>query len=488
MTVCFCLVIIQLVNVQFLRAPALRASPFNPRNIAKIFNNQRGDIYAANGTLLADSVRATSGQLHYTRQYPQGALFSQIVGYDSSYYGTAGVEYQYNNYLSDHTQAAQNLAQVLGFDTVPTVTDNVTLTVNPTLQKAAQTALGQIVGANKDAAVVAIVPSTGAIVADYSTPTFDPTPLASTNQQVQKEAGFAYFDVKDHEGFYAGVPLATADALFPGSTFKVVTASAVYNLKPSLSNFDFPYASQTSLPNSNKPLQNDGGAVCGGGIDTMLPQSCDPGFGLLGIALGAPTLFQQAELFGYDARPPVDLPNDWVATPYFPPASQLTPPNQSFLAYSAIGQYNDTATALSNAMVAAGIANGGAIMTPHFMEQITDSQGDVVASAKPTVWKQAESSAAASKLVALMHQVVLVGTADGVGFPASLDAAVKTGTAQTGNPQANTDDWMIGFAPASDPQIAVAVVVPYQNFVDTGAGVAGPIMKAMLEAALNPPK
>jgi peptidoglycan glycosyltransferase len=85
-----------------------------------------------------------------------------------------------------------------------------------------------------------------------------------------------------------------------------------------------------------------------------------------------------------------------------------------------------------------------------------------------------------------MRLVVTQGTADGVGFPSSLDAAVKTGTAQTGNASANTDDWMIGFAPANAPRVAVAVVVPYQNFVDTGAGVAGPIMKAMLEAALAP--
>ena len=98
----------------------------------------------------------------------------------------------------------------------------------------------------------------------------------------------------------------------------------------------------------------------------------------------------------------------------------------------------------------------------------------------------ASSPQAAATVASLMKLVVTQGTADKVGFPASLDAAVKTGTAQTGDPSANTDDWMIGFAPANDPQIAVAVVVPYQNFVDTGAGVAGPIMKAMLEAALAP--
>ena len=81
---------------------------------------------------------------------------------------------------------------------------------------------------------------------------------------------------------------------------------------------------------------------------TMLPESCDPGYGLLGIALGAPILSKQAELFGYNSRPPLDLPENWVATPTFPSVTSVSPPNQAFLAYSAIGQYNVKATALSN--------------------------------------------------------------------------------------------------------------------------------------------
>jgi peptidoglycan glycosyltransferase len=105
---------------------------------------------------------------------------------------------------------------------------------------------------------------------------------------------------------------------------------------------------------------------------------------------------------------------------------------------------------------------------------------------KPTKWKQALSPSAAAEVTTLMKQVAISGTAAGVGFSPSLDVAVKTGTAQTGNPQENTDDWMIGFAPANDPTIAVAVVVPLQNFAGTGAGVAGPIMKEILDAALQP--
>ena len=216
----------------------------------------------------------------------------------------------------------------------------------------------------------------------------------------------------------------------------------------------------------------------------MLPQSCDPGYGLLGIALGADILSKQAELFGYNSTPPVDLPKAWVATPSFPSPSSIAPPNQAILAYSAIGQENVRASALSNALVAAGIANHGVIMNPYLVQTITNSDGAVVSTHQPAAWMTAASPQAAAQVSSLMQLVVTKGTADGVGFSPALDAAVKTGTAQTGNPQANTDDWMIGFAPADDPKIAVAVVVPYQDFTDTGAGIAGPIMKAMLDAAV----
>jgi peptidoglycan glycosyltransferase len=488
MLLCFALVVVQLVNIQFREAPALRASIYNPRNQDLKFDNQRGNIYASDGTLLATSVPSTSGTYKDSRQYPQGALYSQVVGYDSTFYGTAGVEFQYNNNLVSHTQPPQNFSQVIGLDPTPKVTDDVTLTINPTLQQTAATALSQIPGVNKDAAVVALNPTTGAVLADYSTPTFDPNPLAAPDTNAgtyaQVVAGNADFKTPDAEGFFKGLPLATAETFPPGSTFKVVTTAAVYNLMPSLSNFYFPPAGSITFPNTNVPLTNDGGSVCGTTIAVMLPESCDPGFADLGVQLTAPTLAKQAGLLGYNSLPPIDLPKAWVATPSFPAASTLTPPNQAFLGQSAIGQYNDQASALSNALVAAGVANGGVIMTPHVMAQIRDSQGNVVATAQPKPWVSAMSQQAAAQTTTLMQGVASqpYGTAYGIFSPA-LDVAVKTGTAQSGNAAGNTDDWMIGFAPANNPKIAVAVVLPLQPFAGTGAAYAGPIMKAMLDAA-----
>jgi penicillin-binding protein A len=492
MALLFGAVVVQLVNIQYVRAPALRTSPYNPRVAVTAADNQRGTIYANDGTtVLAKSVKAVGGSFDFTRVYPGGSLYSQVVGFDSTYEGTAGVEYEYNSSLEVHKHSAENLSQALGLSPTPKTTDSVILTIDPTLQKAAASALSQIPGSNTDAAVVAIAPRTGAVLVDYSTPNFDPAPLEAPNTlagtREQESAAVADFKTEDHEGFYPGLPLATGETFFPGSTFKVITSAAVYNLDPSLSAFSFPLAGSTTFPNSDKVMTNDGGQVCGGTMaNDMFATSCDPGYGQLGVRLTAPTLVKQAELFGYNARPPIDLPDAWVATPSIPAATTLTPPNQEQLADTAIGQLSDQASALSNAMVAAAIADDGTIMTPHVMSQIIDSQGSVVSTYKPTAWKQAVSPNAAAQVTALMKSVATnpMGTAAGVGFPASLDVAVKTGTAQTGNPQANTDDWMIGFAPADNPQIAVAVVVPLQHQADNGAGVAGPIMKAMLEAAL----
>jgi peptidoglycan glycosyltransferase len=491
MVLCFALILIQLTNIGFVKAKALRASGLNPVNFVSHTNNNRGDILASDGTILAKSVRAPSGEYKYMRVDPQGDLYAQVVGYSSLEYGTSGIEYQYNNYLVPHAQSPKTLSQY--FSPPPPTDDDVTLTINPTLQKAAQDALNSVAGSLKDGAVVAVQPSTGAIEAMYSSPSFNPNALASPDFK-SEELSWAGDIIKDDEGFSPLRPIATGEFFPPGSTSKVLTTSAVYDLDPSLSGYSAPYLVCTPLPQTNKKLCNDGLTSCGGSIEVMLPASCDPGYGLLGIALGADDLTKQAAQFGYcesttnctNAVPPIDLPS--VIASQFPSATELAPANLGApgVAYAAIGQDTVDTTALQNALIAAAIANGGVEMTPHLMSQIRDSSGNIVTTYHPSVWKVATTKATAAKVTTLMESVVTDGTASQVGFPAILQAAVKTGTAQTelGGIE-HTDDWMIGFAPANDPKIAIAVIVPYQPVSDTGALVAGPIMKAMMEAALG---
>ena len=488
MVLCFALIVVQLVNIQFRRAPALADSPYNPRIAVLRFDNLRGTITAADGTVLAKSVKATSGAYHYMRQYPGGALYGPITGYDSIFFGTSGIEYQYNQYLRSHPQTPQNLSQLI-FDPPSSAPDDVQLTIDPVLQQAAFTALTTLPpGVDKDGAVVVLNPTTGAVLAMVSNPSFDPSDFANPDITVERGADYADSE-PDHEGYKPIVPLTTQSRFAPGSTFKVVTSTAVYNLKKSLENFSFTPAVCTTFSDSpGYHLCNDGLTKCGGTMITMLPESCDPGYAALGAKIGVPIMTEQAQLFGIAVDgspnqyvPKLDLPN--VEPSVF---SNLPVGSQAGLGQSAIGQLNDQLTPLQNALIAAGIANGGVIMTPHLMESIRDSQGNLVKTYQPTPMLTAASQTAAASVDDLMQGVASHGTAAGI-FPASWDVAVKTGTAQVKVAQVEqTDDWMIGFMPArGTPRLAIAVVVPYQSQDLTGAVVAGPIVKAVFGAYLK---
>ncbi len=495
---CFAVILVQLTHIQFGEAKKLADSANNPKNFATKYDNQRGYILAADGTVLAKSVRAPSDSPQkYERVYPNGPLYMGIVGYSSPYWGTSGVEAVYNDDLVAHSQPAQSLSQLL--NPPPKTTDTVSLTIQPYLQQAIANALQQNLAGRQytDAAVVAMDPRTGAIEGMYSNVTYDPNALVAplvNNQALTNEikAGEAA-RTPDAEGVAPAFPMATFDAFAPGSTFKVVTTAAAYNLQPTQANFVFPVAGCTAknqIPDTDKVVCNDSaappGKPCGGTIQQMLPASCDPGYAMLGLAVDAQNLSQQASLFGWNKRPPIDLDN--VATSGIDSEATLeaNPPD---LAYSAFGQQSVTATALQNAMVAEGIADNGVVMTPHVMAEIRDSQGRLVQLYQPTKYSQATSPATAELVGTAMQAVVTSGTAAPVGFSPSMDVAAKTGTAQTdyrGTNTPATHDWMIAFAPANNPQIAVAVVVPYQTQqYDTGATVAGPIMKAVLTAALS---
>jgi peptidoglycan glycosyltransferase len=260
----------------------------------------------------------------------------------------------------------------------------------------------------------------------------------------------------------------------------ITTAAAVVN-RPDLLVKSYPDKPYTKLPDSNKLLYNDGGSACGGTVAVMLPESCDPGYALLGLDIGADFMASTANSFGYNETPPLDYPS--VNPSYFPPAASFSN-NLAGLAYSSIGQENVRATALQDVLVAAAVANNGSEMTPHLMASVSGPDGTIIKKYKDSVWKSPLTPSQAAQIVPLMVNVVKFGTAAGVGFLPADDVAAKTGTAQTGNSLKNTDDWMIAFAPATDPTVAVAVVMPFQLISAYGATVAGPIVKCLIEGAL----
>ena len=480
MLLCFVALFIQLNNIQVIKANSLATSPANPNVIFAQRSQPRGDILSADGVNLATSVPTTSGYYRYQRVYNKNTavLFAQIVGYDTIFGTRTGIEAEYNSYLQSHTRPAETLRDLL---VNRTTTDNVTLTINSHLQSQVAAAVDatDVNGSAPQAGAVVINVKTGAIEAMYSNPTFDPTGLESQSSAVVLQT---YNALQPNTGQSPLVSRAFQYPFSPGSTFKAVTSSAVYDHQPALAKIDYPVKGCIPLPQSNQLLCNygHGAEQCGGTLNQTLPASCNTAFAQMGMALGATSLNSEAQAFGFNQPVPLDLPD--VGESNFPTVAQLAN-NAPSQAYSAFGQQNVSATALQMGLVAAGIADHGVIMTPHLMAQIHDSQGNLVQSYTSKPWLTATSSVTAAAVTSLMQGVVTHGTATGV-FPSTWNVAAKTGTAQTGVNNQLTNDWMIAFAPANDPKVAVAVVIPNQPSDQTGASTSGPPMKTILGDAL----
>jgi peptidoglycan glycosyltransferase len=472
------IVFAQLNYLEIFHASSLDHNRLNTRGILAEYQQPRGAIISADGVTLAQSV-PSNDQYRYQRQYPQGPLFGQITGYYSFTYGTDGLEREYNSLLTQTNTPVTfpfNLHQIGTFFTGQAAPDNLHLTVLSRLQKLAADELDGRYGA-----VVAIAPETGAVLAMYSGPSYDPSPLASHDQAVEQQAWTAL-------NTSPGKPLLAAayrQRFFPGSTFKVITSATVYDHKPALANKTFPVSSGFVLPGtSDQVLHNFAGEACGGRLLALFTVSCDTGFAQLGLEVGASNLADEARAFGWGRPTPLDLPG--VAESFFPAASTFVH-DEAALAKSAIGQESVQAVPLTLALDAAGIADGGVIMTPHLLDDVTGSQGQTVLTYKPRPWTTATSRSTAAKLTNLMLSVV--NSPGGTGVEARIpgvQVAGKTGTAQTSGPDIET--WFVAFAPVPDPQIAVAVLVENQPPADEyqGGTIAAPIAKAIIQAYLQP--
>ena len=470
--VLFAVLFLQLNNLQVLQANKLSNASGNIRKVLDDFSRPRGVIQTADGVVVARSVPAND-IYKFQRQYPEGPLFSQITGYFSFVYGSSGVEQTYTSQLAGRTVPLQHLSDLL---TTRTRTEDVTLTISNQLQQVAANSLGQ-----RSGSVVVLNPTNGNILAMYSSPTFDPNPLSSHDQKVQSNAWNLY-QLDPNQPM---LPRAYRRGYAPGSTFKVVTASAALDRDPVLATKDYPQETTIPLPQTNKTLSNFGHETCGGTLPDLLKFSCDTGFGQMGLDLGPDNLSGEAQAFGFDKKPPLDIP---AVASTFPPASGFAQ-NKPGLAYSAIGQQDVSATTLQMGLVAAGIANGGIIMTPHVMNEIRDNEGRQVQAFGSKPWQQATSQSTAGTVRDDMVGVVNGGTATALAIP-NVQVAAKTGTAQTSAGSGN-NNWLIGFAPADHPTVAVAVVVPASNGLGsdtTGAQIAGPIFKSVLQAALSSPQ
>ncbi|HYB26810.1 MAG TPA: penicillin-binding protein 2 [Solirubrobacteraceae bacterium] len=459
----FALLIVFTSRWTVFEAAKLQNNPLNVRTLLDELQIKRGQILAADGTVLARSVPAAGNT--WARTYPTGPLFAHAVGYSIATKGeAAGLEESAAPYLRG---LQTGLSSIFGQLSPRPVGDDVYTTLDPNAQRAAQQAL-----AGEAGSVVAIDPSTGAIKVMYANPTYN-------DNGANPGAGCGAKDCL--------VNRVTQGQYAPGSTFKIVTATAA---------IDSGMYTENSVVNGNSPitvsgvpLSNDGDQSWGPQtLTTAMTYSINTIFAQVAEHVGRATMTKYMKRFGFYSKPPLDYPSGqigisqpWSSTTGkpFPPGS----PDED-IGRIGIGEGGLLVTPLQMAMVASAVGDNGTLMTPHLIARVVDPDGVTVKTINPTVYSHVMKPSTAQAVTRMMEKVVEEGTGITVQMP-GVTIAGKTGTAQIGPSGSNlTQPAFVAFAPAQHPKVAIAVMVDESNG-GYGATVAAPVAKAVLRVLLS---
>jgi penicillin-binding protein A len=447
-------------------AQALRDNTKNRRALIEELRVKRGTIRAADGTLLARSEPAGAGT--YRRVYTEAAkLLPQVIGFSDIDLGRAGIERSRNDELTGDVGTLDDIVAQLRGGTDRG--DDLRLSIDLGAQRAALAGLN-----GRKGSVVAIEPATGRVRAMVSVPGYDPQALLrrDTRAPLDRDADAPLLN----RATQAGYP--------PGSTFKVVTATAALDsgrfTPQSVVNGDSPKEI------SGVPLANDGGRSYGNiDLTTALTHSVNTVWAQVAERLGKPTMADYMRRFGFNADPPLDYPKDQI----FPSGEYrdgaLLPPTSRFVDVGrmGIGQDKLRVTPLQMAMVAAAVANGGELMRPTLTQSVVDPDGRVVDRIAPEGERRVMSERTAADLTRMMENVVREGTGTAAALE-GIDVAGKTGTAEIVRETDINQPWFIGFAPSAAPKIAVAVTIE-RSQGGQGGTEAAPIAKAVMQELLK---
>ena len=468
--VAFGALLVSVTWFQVVRADELRSDPRNPRPALTARGKERGLIITIDGTVVARSVEEESGR-DFVREYPEGPVFAHVVGYSSFLVGESALEAAYSTQLRSRRDLTISdlVSAILGADLRPR---NLEITIDARLQRMAAETLGGHSGA-----VVAIDPATGAILAAYSSPSFDPALLLGS-----QTAGNWETLIRD-----PARPLndrATREIYAPGSTFKTLVAAAALDTDIANPGTSFNDPLSFRLPGSTAAISNASGRVCNDGESATLRQafvrSCNTVFADLAIQVGAANIAITAEALGWNR----DLDFVWSV----PRAVWLTEElsrDAAALGQSGIGERDVRATPLHMAMVAATVANDGVAVVPYLVQRLFDFDGATVETTPLNPIGRAMTPETAATLTSLMEQVVSDGTGRGASIP-GIRVAGKTGTA-TGQ-GGFSNPWFIGFAPADDPTIAIAVLIegtPVSGEGASGGSLAAPMAARIIQTWLG---
>jgi peptidoglycan glycosyltransferase len=461
------------------KAPELEARRGNPQLVVRQVTIERGLIYAADAktAFAVNRQKRVQGKTWYLRRYPTDELVAQLVGYSTIQRSRTGLEESLNDYL---TASNADLTTLLdrAQDTLTGETrqgNDIVTTIRVRPQEVAMDALSGACGS-----VVALEPKTGRLLVSASTPSYDPNLAEANFRQIERVQGPC-------QNPSPLVNRATGDLFIPGSTFKVVTATAALDSGryTTASRFDDPgYCIEYGKRVSN--YSDQGGPQVYGNIDfaTAMENSVNSVFCNIGKRLGPNLILDYAERFGFYEDPPLETPSEERLPSglysngklYRPERPQDVDPGRL-----AFGQERLLTTPLQMAMVAAAVANGGVLMEPQVVERIVSPEGKAISRLDPTEYSEVMKPQTAADLTDMMTRVVASGTATSAQI-SGVEVAGKTGTAETGRAGAN-DTWFIAFAPANDPEVAIAVALHDQD--GTGGSTAAPIAKAVMEALLG---
>jgi peptidoglycan glycosyltransferase len=482
----FGLLFINLNWVQVYRANAYRTDPHNARVQLTEYQRQRGQIALAGGqTIVAQSV-ASSDELKFQRAYPLGAEYAPIVGYKPVNGLATGVEQAENDFLSGNAPElfGDRIKEMFGNKTTG---GNILLTINKTVQDRAYNDLLHNKSGVKNAAAVVLDPTTGALLALASTPSYDPNPLVSHDTGAASDA----FNQLDGDGDKPLLNKATQETFSPGSTMKVIDSAAALSTGQYNPQTVIPAgASYTPIPGSSFTMHNAEASTCPEANTTLinaLTVSCNTAFAQLGVKLGSQQIKSMAQAFGFEDDD-LSLGRDGHGAGLGVAASHtgdMTDPDgqddANFVAQSSIGQYNVRMTPLEGALIAETIANGGRQMRPYLVDKAQTPDLTTAYSASPKVLRTPVNTEVAGQLQQMMESVVASGTGTRAQI-SGFQVGGKTGTAQN-----SADDgdhgWFIGFVMKDNTPIA-ATAVFLQNAGTGGSGeaarIAGDLMKTVI--------
>lgn len=456
----FAALIANLTYLQVINASTIQHMSSNNHTIAKSAYVQRGAIITSDGVTLAESLRQEDGT--YLRSYPQGSLAAHTVGYISTRYGTSGIESTMNDTLTGSSNYSDWKSALYSLAGVQEPGNTVALTINSQMQRAAESALEGYTGA-----VVVLDPSTGAVLAKASAPTYSYDQLD---------------DIMNSGGAGSQLLDRTTQALYsPGSTFKAVTLSAA--LDTGTTSLDTVYDAEPALTIGGAEVSNYGYNDYGTPtLKEAFALSSNTVFGQVGVQVGASNLVKYADAFGYGTN----IGQDFNTLPsLMPDPSEMTEWETAWAACGQpVGQHASPAgpqvTVMQNAMVAQAVANGGVVMNPYLVDHVLSPEGAVISTTQPKSLGQAISADTASKVKEAMLGVVDHGT--GVRAKVQgVQVAGKTGTAQIENGKINS--FFIGFAPYDNPTLVISAVIEGEDGTDVegyAAGVAGQVLASCL--------